>query len=124
MHHLEATDADYLDRINDGPYVPSMIVPQANVDEKLVEEHFIENPKAEWSKDDNENTLQDAKVRNILFNSLDIVLTNYVISCSTSKEMWEKLRVHSEGTKHVKKNLRSLLIQQYEYFKANSDRNL
>ena len=82
----------------------------------MVEEHFIEKPKVEYSKDDKENTLKDAKVRNILFNSLDTVLTNYVISCSTSKEMWDKLRVQCDGTKHVKKNLRSLLIQAVRVF--------
>ncbi|MGI4673415.1 hypothetical protein ACR2XN_28530 [Klebsiella pneumoniae] len=59
-------------------------------------------------------------MRNILFNSLDSVLTNYVLSCKTAKEMWDKLKVHCGGTKPVKKNIRALLIQQYEYFEAKS----
>ena len=124
MHHLETTYPDYLDMINDGPYVPSKLVPQVTLDEKVIEEHFIEKPKSEWSKDDKENSFKDVKVRNILFNSLDTVLTNYVFSCKTSKEMWDKLRVHCEGMKHVKKNLISLLIQQYEYFEANTGETL
>ena len=70
------------------------------------------------------NAFKDAKVRNILFNILDTVLTNYVISIKTTKETWDKLRVHCERTKHVKKNLRSLLIQQYEYFEANPGETL
>ncbi|XP_074327787.1 uncharacterized protein LOC141665701 [Apium graveolens] len=32
--------------------------------------------------------------------------------------MWTKLEVHCEGTKDVKKNARSLLIQEHEYFEA------
>lgn len=31
---------------------------------------------------------------------------------------------HCEGTKDVKKNLRSLLIQEYEYFEANFGESL
>ena len=86
MHHLEATDPDYLDKIKDGPYVPSKLVPQATLEGvKVIEEHFIDKPKSEWSKDDKENAFKDAKVRNILFNSLDTILTNYVISSTTTK---------------------------------------
>ena len=124
MHHLEATNPDYLDMINYGTYVPSKMVPQVTLDEKVIETHLIDNPNFEWYKDDKENTLKDAKVRNNLFNSLDNVITNYVISCKTSKDMWDKLRAHCEGTNHVKKNLRSLVIQQYEYFETNDGKTI
>ena len=95
-----------------------------NVDGKVVEEHLVEKPKAEWTKEDKENFLKDAKVINILFNSLDSVLTNYVLSCETAMEVWNRLQVHCEGTKPVKKNIKSLLIQEYEYFEAKSGRNV
>ena len=102
-HHLRATNVDYLDTIKYGQFV---------------EEHMVDKSKAEWTKEDKENVLKDAKVINILFNSLDLVLTNYVWSCKTAKEIWDMFQVHCEGTKHVKKNMKSLLIQEYEYFEA------
>ena len=120
LHYLEAKDQDFLDRINKGPWVPRKFVAQTSVDDKIVAEHYVDKPKEEWSREDKDDVRKDAKVKDILFNSLDNVLTNYVISCQTAQEMWETLRVHCEGTKHVKKNLKSLLIQQYEYFEANS----
>ena len=80
LHHLEATDHDYLDRIYDGPFVPTKVVPQATIEGKVVEEHQVDKPKSGWTPQGMENVLKDAKVRNILFNSLDIVLTNYVLS--------------------------------------------
>ena len=103
MHHLRATDNDYLDRIKDGPFVPSKLVPSMNVDGKVVEEHLVKNPKDEWTKEDKGNFLKDAKVIYILFNSLDSVLTNYVLSFETANEVWNRLQVHCEGTKPVKK---------------------
>ena len=87
MHHLRATDIDYLHRIKDGPFVPSKLVAAMTVDGKVIEEHLIENPKVEWTKEDKENILKDAKVINILFNSMDYVLTNYVLSCKTAIEV-------------------------------------
>ena len=118
MHHLRATDIDCLDRIKDGPFIPSKLVTAINIDGKVVEEHLVEKPKAEWTKKDKDNILKDAKVINILFNSLDSNLTNYVLSCKTAMEVWNRFQVHYEGTKHVKKNMKSLLIQKYEYFET------
>lgn len=45
LHHLEATDPDYLDRIHDGPYIPSKLVPQIMVDGKIVEDHLLINQR-------------------------------------------------------------------------------
>ena len=102
-HHLRATDVDYLDTIRDGPFVPTKLIPAMTVDDKIVEEHMVDKSKVEWTKEDKENVLKDAKVINILFNSLDSVLTNYVLSYKTAKEVWDRLQVHCEGTKPVKR---------------------
>ena len=125
MHHLEATDPDYdLDRITDGPYVPLKLVSTLTIDGKVIDEHMKDNPKAEWTKEDKENGMKDAKVRNILFNSLDAILTNYVLSCKIGIHIWNRLQVHCEGTELVKKNMKSMLVQEYEYFEAKSGETL
>ena len=124
MHHLRATYIDYLNMIKDGPFVPSKLVPAMNIDGKVFEEHLVEKSKDEWTKEDKENILKDAKVINILFNSLDSVLTNYMLSCKTTIEVWNRLQVHYEGTKPMKKNMKYLLIQGYEYIKARSRETL
>ena len=95
-----------------------------NIDGKFVEEHLVEKPKDEWTKEDKENIMKDANVINILFNNLDSVLTNYVLSCETSKAVWNRLQVHCKGTKPIQKNMKSLQIQEYEYFEAKSEETL
>ena len=62
------------------------------------------------------DVLKDAKVKNILHNSLDEVLSNRVITCKTAKEIWDALEVQCQGTKSIKKNRGDLLIQEYEQF--------
>ena len=48
--------------------------------------------------------LKDAKVKNILHNSLNNVMSNRVIACKTAKEIWDTLEVQCQGTKEIKKN--------------------
>ena len=91
MCHMEATYIDYLDKIKDGLYVPSKLVLAKTIDGKVVEEHLVEKYKAEGTKEDKENVLKDENVRNIMFNSPDVVLTHYVLSCKIAAEIWNRL---------------------------------
>ena len=49
LHHLEATDHDYLDRIYDGSFVPTEVVPYVTIKGKVVEEHQVDKPKSRWT---------------------------------------------------------------------------
>ena len=121
---LEATDPDFLDRINDGPHEPKKLVPAAVVDGITIPEHYVAKDKFEWTSEEKVDVLKDAKVKNILHNSLDEVLSNRVITCKTAKEIWDALEVQCQGTKAIKKNRRALLIQEYEQFEAKTDESL
>ena len=68
--------------------------------------------------------LKDAKVRNILHNSLESVMSNRVIAYKTAKEIWDALETQCQGTMAIKKNRRAVLIQEYEHFKAKPDESL
>ena len=81
LMYLEASDPDYIDRINDGPYLPKKIVPQTATEP----EHFIIKEKSEWSPEDKIEALKDVKVKTILHNSMDHVMSNRVIACRTVK---------------------------------------
>ena len=120
LMYLEASDPDYIDRINDGPYLPRKIVPQTATEP----EQFIIKEKTEWSAEDKIEVLKDVKVKTILYNSLDHVMSNRVIACRTSKEIWDTLEIQCQGTKEIKKNRRAVLVQEYEYFEAKSDESL
>lgn len=120
LMYLEATDPDYLDRINDGPYIPKRLVSQTDT----VPEHYVQKTKKEWTPEEKAEVLRDAKVKNILHNSLDAVMSNRVIACRTAKEIWDTLETQCQGTESIKKNRRALLIQEYEHFDAKSDESL
>ncbi|KAK1359569.1 hypothetical protein POM88_044043 [Heracleum sosnowskyi] len=102
LMYLEAMDPDYLDRIRDGPYVPTRIVAQTDT----VPEHYM------------------VKIKNILHNILDAVMSNRVIACKSVKEIWDTLETQCQRFASVKKNRRALLIQEYEQFDARPDESL
>ncbi|XP_074323902.1 uncharacterized protein LOC141660816 [Apium graveolens] len=68
--------------------------------------------------------LKDAKIRNILHNSLDNVMSNRVIACKTAKEIWDALETQFQCTMAIKKNRRVVLVLKYEQFDAKADASI
>ncbi|XP_074342657.1 uncharacterized protein LOC141680289 [Apium graveolens] len=114
---LEAIDDAYVEIIKYGPPYPMKYVPML----PDVHEHYTRKEKSKWSDAEKALMLKDAKVRNILHNSLDNVMFNRVIACKTVKEIWDALETQCQGTMAIKKNRRAVLMQEYDQFdvKAN-----
>lgn len=51
-------------------------------------------------------------------------MSNRIITCKTTKEIWDALETQCQGTKEIKKNRRSILTQEYEYFEAKANESL
>ncbi|KAL8119170.1 hypothetical protein AgCh_016619 [Apium graveolens] len=68
--------------------------------------------------------MKDAKVRHILHKSLDIVMSNRVIGCKITKEIWDALEVKCQDITAIKKNRRTVLTQEYEHFDSRDNESL
>ena len=51
-------------------------------------------------------------------------MSNRVIAMRNNKGNLDALEIQCQGTKEIKKNMRAILIQEYEYFEAKSDESL
>ncbi|KAK1394762.1 hypothetical protein POM88_013818 [Heracleum sosnowskyi] len=120
MMYLEAMDPDYLDKIRDGPYIPTRIIERT----ETVFEHYVVKAKSEWTPEEKAHVLREPKIKNILHSSLDSVMSNRVIACKSAKEIWDTLETQCQGSASVKKNRRALLIQEYEQFDERPDESL
>ena len=87
-------------------------------------EGYVIKENSEWNKEEKIEVLKYAKVRNIIHNALDAIMSNKVITCKTSKEIYDALEVQCQGTKKIKKNWRFVLTQEYEYFEAKANESL
>ena len=87
-------------------------------------EGYVIKEKSEWTKEENIEVLKDAKVRKKFHNALDVVMSNRVITCKTKKYTWDALKVQCQGTIEIKKNMRSVLTHESEYFDAKANESL
>lgn len=55
----------------------------------------------------------------ILVESLDPVMYNHVVNCTSAKKIWDTIEIINEGTKEVRENRLEILTSQYEHFKSN-----
>ena len=84
---LEATDPEYLDRINEGPYKPTKLsVAVADQPAKS-----IPKEKGDYTAEDISSIAKDARERHLLHSAIDNVMSNRVINCKTAKEIWDDL---------------------------------
>ncbi|KAK1373841.1 hypothetical protein POM88_030034 [Heracleum sosnowskyi] len=117
---LEATDPEYLDRIYDGPHMPTKLSPVISGQEQKT----VPKEKKDLTPEDISSIAKDAKVRHLLHSALDNVMSNRVIGCKTAKEIWDALEVRCQGTSAIKKNMKTILTQEYEHFDSRSDESL
>ncbi|KAK1398534.1 hypothetical protein POM88_008397 [Heracleum sosnowskyi] len=117
---LEATDPEYLDRINDGPHMPTKLSPVVDGQEQKT----VPKEKKDMTPEDISSIAKDAKVRHLLHSALDNVMSNRVIGCKTAKEIWDALEVRCQGTSAIKKNRKTVLTQEYEHFDSRTNETL
>ncbi|KAK1360613.1 hypothetical protein POM88_045087 [Heracleum sosnowskyi] len=117
---LEATYPEYLDRINDGPHMPTKLSPVVAGQEQKI----VPKETKDLTPEDISSIAKDAKVRHLLHSALDNVMSNRVIGCKTAKEIWDSLEVRCQGTSAIKKNRKTILTQEYEHFDSRSDESL
>ena len=118
--YFEAVDPDFIDRITDGPHVPKKLIPK----EGTTPEHYVDKTREELTREERLEVLKDSKVKSILHNILDSLMSNRVIACKIYKQIWDTLEVQCQGTKAIKKNWRALLVQGYERYETNPDEDL
>ncbi|XP_017217450.1 uncharacterized protein LOC108195023 [Daucus carota subsp. sativus] len=114
---LEAIDPEYLDRIYDGPYMPTKL--SAAVEDQP--QKLIPKEKKDYTPEDLSSMGKDAKVKLLLHSALDNDMSNRVIGCKTAKEIWDALEIRWQGTKAIRK---TILTHEYEDFASKSDESL
>ncbi|KAL8109237.1 hypothetical protein AgCh_025365 [Apium graveolens] len=140
---LEATDPEYLDRINEGPHKPTKLSVVV-VDQPA---KTIPKEKGEYTAEDISSIAKDAKddIAIVRFRINPFIIVYYQLNdffirrcrkmmlqiagdlrkdTETAKEIWEALETRCQGTDTIKKNMRTILTQEYEYFDSKDDESL
>ena len=73
----------------------------------------------DWDDNDMKMKELNVKAMNVLYYALDSTEFNQIFTCSTTKEIQDKLEVTHEGTSQVKSSKINLLVHNYELFKID-----
>lgn len=87
--HLAAQDDDMWYVITDGP----MKILKANTAISITSggPQMVEKPRPEWTSEDKKKANLDNMAKDILYKTLDKNMFSKIKTCSTAKEIWEKL---------------------------------
>nr|KYP41500.1 Copia protein [Cajanus cajan] len=111
---IEAIDLNIRDSVENGPFIPTIIVG-----------HEIKDlPKDQWSDDDRRKVQYNLKAKNIITSALGIHEYFRISNCTSAKEMWDTLKVTHEGTNDVKRSRRIILTHEYELFRMNQNESI
>ncbi|KAL8156038.1 hypothetical protein AgCh_001204 [Apium graveolens] len=84
----------------------------------------VPKEKSDYTAEDIASIAKDAKVRHLLHSAIDNVMSNRVINCKTAKEIWDALEIRCQGTDTIKKNMKTILTQEYEHFNSKANVSL
>ncbi|XP_075494058.1 uncharacterized protein LOC142531720 [Primulina tabacum] len=80
---------------------------------------MIEKHRSEWTAEDKKKTTKD-----ILYTTLDKNMFAKIKTCTTAKEIWEKLAQLCEGNDQTKENKLTVAIQKFDNAKMKSGETL
>ncbi|XP_073119887.1 uncharacterized protein [Henckelia pumila] len=84
------------------------------------EPQMVEKPRAEWTNEDKKKSNLDNVSKDILYKTLDKNMFSMIKTCSTAKEIWEKLTQLCERNDQTKENKLTLAIQMFDNAKIKS----
>ena len=84
----------------------------------------IPKPECEWDEYDERMAQLNAKAMNLLYCALNASEFNRISTCTSVKEIWDRLEVAHEKTNQVKKSKISILVQKYEMFQMEQNETI
>jgi len=113
---LRSQDVDMWKIITDGNHIPMTTDATTKVE--------TITPELSWSKEDREKILLNSKARLFLSCALSMEESERVDECDTAKKVWDTLKIHHEGTTHVKETRIDIGVRKFEIFKMNEEENI
>ena len=104
----------YGELLKNGPFTHVILVPETIVGDEIVPAKWVPKDPSLYYDSENEKITMDKSLQLILIESLDLVMYNNIVNCTSRKQIWE-----CEGSAEVKDNEKQILVSQYVMAKAN-----
>ncbi|XP_058783345.1 uncharacterized protein LOC131658028 [Vicia villosa] len=80
--------------------------------------------QSQWTKEENDKVLLNSKAQFILSCALSREEYDRIEECTTAKEIWDSLKIHHEGTSHVKEERIDLGVRKFETFEMKEEETI
>jgi len=81
-------------------------------------------PEASWTDDEKKRVLLNSKAQLFLQCALTMEESERIFECNTAKNIWDTLKIHHEGTSHVKETRIDVGVRKFEIFEMNEKENI
>jgi len=116
---LRAANKKYINILTKGLSPPMNIILEHTEDGVTIPHRTYLKTPTEFSDEDNELINLDVTLQLILIESLDPIMYNNVVNCTSAKQIWDTLQIINEGSEEVRENKKEILVAQYEQFGSN-----
>ena len=113
---MQSYDYEMWDVVLDGPYVPMKT--------KMGSEALEPKLRNEWLEIKVKKMQVNFKAINTLHCALNPTEFNWISTCTTTKKIWDKLKITHERTSQVKESKIALFSNEYEMFKMQPNENI
>jgi len=80
--------------------------------------------EASWTDTDKKKVLLNSKAQLFLQCSLTMEESERIYECNRAKEIWDTLKIHHEGTIHVKETRIDIGVQKFKIFEMSEEENI
>nr|XP_043633105.1 uncharacterized protein LOC122604283 [Erigeron canadensis] len=123
--HIVGVEPYLMTILTKGPYVPILVTrtPGATTDAPEIVTELIK-PQVQWTDDERRLVNLDARLRNLIINTLPDDIMKSVIKLSFAKKVWDNLCTRFDGTEDVLAAKKIDLNRAYEGFFSLPNENL
>ncbi|XP_073138462.1 uncharacterized protein [Henckelia pumila] len=88
------------------------------------EGEYILKPESTWTTEEAQSSSYNAKEINAIFSTVDMRMFGLIADCTISKDAWEALQEHCEGTENVRRTRLRFLNTKFENLGLNEDETI
>ena len=124
---IESTSLDMWEIIEKGDNIPTIEQPMPHVVADPDQDPLVvvrEIPRSQWTDQYKAKVWMNAKAKYLLTCALTKSEYDKIISCDSTKDIWDRLQTLYEGTNQVKETKISVMVHQYEMFKILDHENI
>ncbi|XP_075486288.1 uncharacterized protein LOC142525886 [Primulina tabacum] len=84
----------------------------------------ISKPESTWSNDEVQISNLNSKALNAIFTSVDINMFSLITNCISTKEAWDILQKHCEGSESVRRTKFRMLTSKFENLRMEENETI